>query len=278
MFLVQTRRAPSAAMLAMPSGALTPEELETLLEDAFVVRDRTEIAGLFETDALLATAGADARGAGIEAFIAALWASELTYLAQPRRVLQAGNTALIVAQQSISVVRRAADARWRYAIALLNPILQRRPSMTDATLSENARWWLDALAVIKTRATDTNGQLTIIEVTEPPNAEAPLHVHHREDEGFYVLDGDVTIHVGDDVVKAGPGDFAFGPRDVPHRYTVGPDGCRMLFICTPGGFEDLVIGMSRPADGLTLPPSSTAEPDWERVGAVAAANGCELLG
>ncbi len=105
----------------MPSGALTPEELETLLEDAFVVRDRTELAGLFETDALLATAGAAARGAGIEAFVAALWARELTYLAQPRRVLQAGNTALIVAQQSISVVHRAADARWRYAIALLNP-------------------------------------------------------------------------------------------------------------------------------------------------------------
>ena len=115
-------------------------------------------------------------------------------------------------------------------------------------------------------------------MTEPPNAEAPLHVHHREDEGFYVLDGDVTIHVGDDVVEAGPGDFAFGPRDIPHRYTVGRDGCRMLFICTPGGFEDLVIGMSRPAESLTLPPSSTEEPDWERVGAVAAANGCELLG
>ena len=40
--------------------------------------------------------------------------------------------------------------------------------MTDATLTANARWWLDALAVIKTRAADTNGQLTIIEVTEPP--------------------------------------------------------------------------------------------------------------
>ena len=104
----------------MPSGALTPEELETLLEDAFVIRDRTALAGLFETDGLVAAAGAAARGAGIEAFVAALWAREATYLAQPRRVLQAGNTALIVAEQSISVVHRAADARWRYAIALLD--------------------------------------------------------------------------------------------------------------------------------------------------------------
>jgi thioredoxin reductase len=124
MFLVQTPRAPSGAILAMSSGALTPEELETLLEDAFVVRDHTALAGLFETDALVAAAGAAARGAGIEAFVAALWAREVTYLAQPRWVLQAGNTALIVAEQSISVVHRAADARWRYAIALLNPNTQ----------------------------------------------------------------------------------------------------------------------------------------------------------
>jgi quercetin dioxygenase-like cupin family protein len=142
----------------------------------------------------------------------------------------------------------------------------------------NARWWFGALAVIKAGAADTNGELTMVEVTEPPGAEAPLHVHHREDEAFYVLDGSVTIHVGDDVVEAGPGDFAFGPRDIPHRYTVGPDGCRMLFICTPGGFEDLVVEMSRPADTLTLPPAATEEPDWERVATVAAANDCELLG
>ena len=151
--------------------------------------------------------------------------------------------------------------------------------MSNAAATENARWWFDGLAVIKAGAADTNGQLTVVEVTEPPNAEAPLHVHHREDEAFYVLEGSATIYVGDeDAVEAHPGDFAFGPRGVPHRYTVGPDGCRMLFICTPAGFEDLVIRMSRPAESLTLPPASTEEPDWEHVASVAAANQCELLG
>ena len=119
--------------------------------------------------------------------------------------------------------------------------------------------------------------LTIIEVTEPPGAEAPLHVHHREDEGFWILEGEVTLHVGDDVDRGAPGDFAFGPRDIPHRYTVGPDGCRMLFICTPAGFEDLVRDMSVPAEARTLPPASDEEPDWEIVGAVAQSYGCELL-
>jgi quercetin dioxygenase-like cupin family protein len=150
-------------------------------------------------------------------------------------------------------------------------------SMSTTTASETARWWFGALAVLKATAADTGGRLTVVEITEPPNAEAPLHVHHREDEAFYVLEGSVTIHVGDRVVEAAAGDLAFGPRDVPHRYTVGPDGCRMLFICTPGGFERLVIDMSEPAGALTLPPTTGREPDWEHVAAVAQANGCDLM-
>jgi quercetin dioxygenase-like cupin family protein len=150
--------------------------------------------------------------------------------------------------------------------------------MTTTTATDTARWWFDALAVIKATADTTNGQLAIVEVTEPPGAQAPLHVHHVEDETFYVLEGSVTLHVGDETIEARAGDVAFGPRDVPHRYDVGPDGCRMLFICTPGGFERLVREMSRPAESLTLPPPSDEEPDWDHVARVAKENGCELLG
>src|SRR5262245_46923823 len=141
-----------------------------------------------------------------------------------------------------------------------------------------ARWWFSSLAVIKATAADTGGQMTIVEITAPPGDQAPLHVHHREDEGFWVLDGDVTFQVGDTTIEAHAGDYAFGPRDIPHRYTVGAAGCRMLFICTPGGFEDLVIAMSKPAGSRTLPPPSAEEPDWERVAAIARAHGGELLG
>jgi quercetin dioxygenase-like cupin family protein len=152
-----------------------------------------------------------------------------------------------------------------------------RPT-TVASDEGEARWWFGALAVIKATAEDTDGQMTIVEVTEAPGAEAPLHVHHREDEAFWILEGDVTIQVGDQIIEAHAGDYAFGPRDIPHRYTVGPAGCRMLFICTPGGFEGLVRDMSEPAGSRTLPPVSEQEPDWERVAAVAQAYGCELLG
>ena len=140
------------------------------------------------------------------------------------------------------------------------------------------RWWLSSLAEIKLTAADSGGAMTVVEVTEPPGAEAPLHVHRREDEAFVVLEGRVTLEVGGESVVAGPGDVAYGPRDVPHRYVVGPEGCRMLFVCTPAGFEDLVREMSEPAASRTLPPPPGEEPDYARIAAVAAAHGCELLG
>lgn len=140
-----------------------------------------------------------------------------------------------------------------------------------------ARWWLGGLADIKLRARDTGGLLTIIEVTEPPDADAPLHVHHREDETFWVLEGEVAFEVGGATFPAGPGDCVLGPRDVPHRYKVGPSGCRMLFILTPGGFEELVERTSEPAKRRTLPPPPEEEPDFEAVARIFAAYGGELV-
>ncbi len=152
------------------------------------------------------------------------------------------------------------------------------PAATAVAAGEGeARWWFGALAVIKATAADTGGRMTIVEVTEPPGAEAPLHVHHRDDEGFWILEGDVTFEVGDTTFEAHAGDYAFGPREVPHRYTVGEAGCRMLFILTPGGFESFLLAMSEPAGSRTLPPPSDELPDMETIGALAEAHGCTLL-
>ena len=105
----------------MAAGALTPEELDTLLEDAFVVCDVAAVRELFEAHALLAAGGAaSARGTDIAALVAGLWAHDVTYIPGPRRVLQVNNIALIVTERAISVAHRDADARWRYTIALLD--------------------------------------------------------------------------------------------------------------------------------------------------------------
>ena len=140
-----------------------------------------------------------------------------------------------------------------------------------------ARWWFGTLAVIKTTAAETAGQLTIIDVTNPPGLEAPLHVHHRDDEGFWILEGSATIEVGDTTIEASAGDYVFGPRDIPHRYSAGDSGCRMLFIMVPGGIEDVIRATSQPAASLTIPPPPDQEPDIDAIKAIVKEHGYELL-
>lgn len=140
-----------------------------------------------------------------------------------------------------------------------------------------ARWWFGALAEIKATAADTGGQFTLIEITCGGGYEGVRHVHHREDEGFWILEGDVTLDIGGTVIEATAGDYAFGPRDIPHSFTAGDNGCRMLFILTPGGFEDLVMATSEPAQSRTVPPPPEQMPDMDKLQAVVARFGGEIL-
>ena len=123
------------------------------------------------------------------------------------------------------------------------------------------RWFFGMLAEVKASSAETAGQYTLVEITAPPGLEAPLHVHHTEDEGFYVLEGSVTVMVGDETVELAAGEHAFGPRNIPHKFAVGQDGARMLWMLTPGGFESLVDAVSVPADARTVPPPDVLPPD-----------------
>jgi quercetin dioxygenase-like cupin family protein len=145
-----------------------------------------------------------------------------------------------------------------------------------------ARWWLGvSLATIKATGKETSGRYTLVEVLEPEGEEAPLHVHHNEDEGFWVLEGELTFYVGDETIKASPGSFLFGPKDVPHRYTVDSGPARLLFILSPAGFEEFIYATSEPAQERTLPPPPEGPPDeaeMEQLRALAHQYGAELLG
>lgn len=106
----------------MNPAARTPEELDALLEDAFVLRDAGAFASLFEARALLVAgdgAGAVRGSKEIALLAAVLWSGDFTYLADPRRVVQAHDLALVLATHGTSVVRRGPDGTWRYAISLL---------------------------------------------------------------------------------------------------------------------------------------------------------------
>lgn len=105
----------------MSGGARTPEELETLLEDAHVLRDAKAVWRLYEPDAVVAgRRGVRARGPEeIARATADRWERDATFVAALRHVVQARATALLVGARSVSVARRGADGAWRYAIALV---------------------------------------------------------------------------------------------------------------------------------------------------------------
>jgi mannose-6-phosphate isomerase-like protein (cupin superfamily) len=143
-----------------------------------------------------------------------------------------------------------------------------------------AYWWIGALAVIKTKADETAGQLTLVDVTTPPGFEMPPHIHHRDDEGFWILEGDATFEIGGATFEAQSGDYLFGPRDIPHRFTSGGNGCRLLFVMVPGGLERLIKATGVPAPSRTVPPPAephTPEEIEHMKGLVAEYGDVELL-
>jgi len=138
-----------------------------------------------------------------------------------------------------------------------------------------ARWWFGQLAIIKATSADTGAGFTLVEIIVNAGYETPLHIHHNEDEGFWMIEGSATFTVGDLTIEAGPGAYLFGPKDVPHKWRAGRDGARLLYIFTPSGFENLIREMSVPAAALVPPPPDVLPP--ANAVEVAAKYGIELL-
>jgi quercetin dioxygenase-like cupin family protein len=136
-------------------------------------------------------------------------------------------------------------------------------------------WFIADLADILHRGPE----LDVVRLYAPPGDQPPLHVHESVDETFYVLDGEVTVWVGDaDPVVLGPGDFSFAPRGLPHTYRVTSDGpACVLVTSTPGGFADFVRAYGVPAERHELPVLD-GPPDAERLARIAADHGITLLG
>ncbi len=146
-----------------------------------------------------------------------------------------------------------------------------------------ALWWMGGLATIKATSEQTGGQYTLVEILVPelPMEESLLHVHHFEDEGFYILEGEMTFYVGEQTIKARPGSYLFGPKDVPHAFSVDKGPARLLFILSPAGMEGLIREMGEPARSLSVPPQPDEEPseaEMERMASIAARYGAEILG
>ena len=88
---------------------------------------------------------------------------------------------------------------------------------------------------LKASQRSTGGSLSVFETTV--GAGPPLHVHDREDECFYVLDGELSVRCGGEAFDAAAGSFVFLPRGRPHRFWAPGRPARLLLLAVPGGIE-----------------------------------------
>lgn len=133
-----------------------------------------------------------------------------------------------------------------------------------------------SLTTLKATNESTGGKLMITENVAPRGVGSPLHVHHGEDEWFYVLEGELTVWVDGRVSTVRSGDFAFGPRDLPHTFIVSSDEAHFLLGTMPGDFEGFVRALAQPVE--TLRDGSAGPPDMELIAKAAAEHDIEILG
>ena len=124
-------------------------------------------------------------------------------------------------------------------------------------------WYNGSLMTFLATGEDTHGQFALIEAVARRGNVPPPHIHHREDEIFYVLEGEVVVSVGDCTMKGTAGTMFFLPRDVAHSFTIESEQCRMLILLTPAGLEGWFKKFSVPAPAMTLPPAD--EPAYDEV-------------
>lgn len=139
-----------------------------------------------------------------------------------------------------------------------------------------AWWFLGTRMTVKAGRAQTGGAFTLLDFAAPRGFGPPRHVHHDEDEAFFVLEGSMRVECGSQQWEALPGSLVFLPRGIPHAFVVtSPQSVIGLQLTSPAGFEDFIAEVGTPAgEGLPAP----APPDVERLAAAAVRHGNEIIG
>ena len=139
----------------------------------------------------------------------------------------------------------------------------------------DARRVLEELDTLKASAAQTGGLFALKESLSFRGSGPPLHVHEREDEACYVIEGDITLFIGEETVSATSGSWIYLPRRIRHSLRIESDEARMLWLIVPGGFESFFVELFPAAANGN---SSTEQPDVEQMTAAAARHGVTILG
>jgi len=179
-----------------------------------------------------------------------------------------------------SFIARMMSAAPKYGIDLNPPASAfEEPPNIKVTMPSEGRTMAVVGDVYRFMATgdDTNGKYAFWEAIVPPGGGPPPHVHSREEEGFYILEGEITFLIGEKRVVATAGTFANMPVGTPHSFKNESDKpARMLIVVAPAGLENMFFEVGMPLDdGATtaLPPTKA---EIEKLIAVAPRYGIEL--
>jgi quercetin dioxygenase-like cupin family protein len=150
---------------------------------------------------------------------------------------------------------------------------KRGRSLNDAT------WYMGGLLTFLAEKAQTNGAFGFLEYLGKPGNEPPPHAHEREDELFYILEGEIDAFVGQQQFNLVAGECIFLPRLVPHGFSIRSARLRMLILLSPAGAEGYFREMSLPAQNLGLPAEALtyASADLEHVTQKCAQYGVRIL-
>ena len=147
-----------------------------------------------------------------------------------------------------------------------------------AEIEGPAFWFLNNLCIVKATTESTGGAFSMVYQMAPPGSATPYHLHHVEDEAFYILDGEFTFICDGVKTIVGPGGYIFLPRGIPHGIRVSSSvPATMLIFAMPGsGFVGMMQEMARPATERVLPEPT--QPDIEKLTRLCAKYQIDILG
>ena len=141
-------------------------------------------------------------------------------------------------------------------------------TLTPASITAEEVLFLGSRCRILATSESTSGAYGLVDMIEVAAGDMPpLHVHHTHDEGFLLLDGELSLFLPDREIALRPGEFVLAPRGIPHTYQVGDAPARWLVLSTPAAFEQFVEDVAA-LDELTP----------EALTRTAADHGIEILG
>ncbi|WP_431043392.1 cupin domain-containing protein [Streptomyces sp. P1-3] len=137
-----------------------------------------------------------------------------------------------------------------------------------------AFWMLNGLYEVKASSDETNGEMTVMEMTIPEGMGPPPHIHPGT-ESVYVMEGTLRYHIGNKTVEGGPGDFFHIPEGTVERFEP-TSTVRVLVTYTPGGIDKFFAEAGEPAQRRELPPRSDAAPDIDRLIEIGKRHGIQM--